>query len=128
MAVETAVTRFKRGSRTAAAPSVALVNDQEKGKRTSPVAQDAIRSGQTTVAAGTPRSGSALDAGVKPSEAEKVQNEGSFRKTNVFSWRKVRYTIPVKGGGERVLLDDISGYVTPGKLTALMGESGAGLL
>jgi len=31
------------------------------------------------------------------------------------------------GGGERRrLLDNISGYVAPGKLTALMGESGAG--
>jgi len=28
--------------------------------------------------------------------------------------------------GHRKLLDDVSGYVAPGKLTALMGESGAG--
>jgi ATP-binding cassette subfamily G (WHITE) protein 2 (SNQ2) len=33
--------------------------------------------------------------------------------------------VPVSGG-KRQLLDDISGYVVPGKLTALMGESGAG--
>ncbi|KAG6888337.1 hypothetical protein C0995_009084 [Termitomyces sp. Mi166 len=42
-----------------------------------------------------------------------------------FSWQHLRYTVPVSGG-YRVLLDDVSGYVVPGKLTALMGESGAG--
>ncbi|KAG6877003.1 hypothetical protein C0993_011111 [Termitomyces sp. T159_Od127] len=42
-----------------------------------------------------------------------------------FSWQHLRYTVPVSGG-TRVLLDDVSGYVVPGKLTALMGESGAG--
>jgi ATP-binding cassette subfamily G (WHITE) protein 2 (SNQ2) len=30
------------------------------------------------------------------------------------------------GHGGRELLSDVSGYVAPGKLTALMGESGAG--
>jgi ATP-binding cassette subfamily G (WHITE) protein 2 (SNQ2) len=44
---------------------------------------------------------------------------------DTFSWQHLRYTVPVSGG-ERQLLDDISGYVVPGKLTALMGESGAG--
>jgi ATP-binding cassette subfamily G (WHITE) protein 2 (SNQ2) len=45
--------------------------------------------------------------------------------TDVFTWRNMKYTVPV-AGGERLLLDDVSGYVAPGKLTALMGESGAG--
>jgi ATP-binding cassette subfamily G (WHITE) protein 2 (SNQ2) len=46
--------------------------------------------------------------------------------TDTFSWEGLNYTVPVGGGGERKLLNDISGYVVPGKLTALMGESGAG--
>jgi ATP-binding cassette subfamily G (WHITE) protein 2 (SNQ2) len=46
--------------------------------------------------------------------------------TDTFSWEGLNYTVPVGGGGERRLLNDISGYVVPGKLTALMGESGAG--
>ncbi|KAF5363146.1 hypothetical protein D9758_008368 [Tetrapyrgos nigripes] len=50
--------------------------------------------------------------------------------TEVFSWQNVNYTVPVSGNkdGEtqRRLLNSISGYVKPGKLTALMGESGAG--
>ncbi|KAF8638207.1 hypothetical protein AX16_010553 [Volvariella volvacea WC 439] len=47
------------------------------------------------------------------------------RQPDIFSWQHLNYTVPVKGG-ERKLLDDVSGFVAPGKLTALMGESGAG--
>ncbi|KAF8624553.1 hypothetical protein AX15_005817 [Amanita polypyramis BW_CC] len=45
--------------------------------------------------------------------------------TDVFSWQHANYTVQV-GSESRRLLDDVSGYVAPGKLTALMGESGAG--
>jgi len=38
----------------------------------------------------------------------------------------MEYTVPLSNGEHRRLLDDVSGYVAPGKLTALMGESGAG--
>lgn len=44
---------------------------------------------------------------------------------DVFTWQNVCYDIPVKGG-ERRLLDHVSGWVKPGTLTALMGVSGAG--
>ncbi|KAI4740950.1 ABC drug exporter AtrF [Aureobasidium sp. EXF-12298] len=43
----------------------------------------------------------------------------------IFTWQNVNYTIPYEGG-ERKLLQDVSGFVRPGKLTALMGASGAG--
>jgi ABC-type glutathione transport system ATPase component len=46
--------------------------------------------------------------------------------TDVFTWRNVQYDVTIKKGETRRLLDDISGFVAPGKLTALMGESGAG--
>ncbi|KAG2177326.1 hypothetical protein INT43_007983 [Umbelopsis isabellina] len=42
-----------------------------------------------------------------------------------FSWQHINYTVPVKGG-KLQLLNDISGIVKPGHLTALMGSSGAG--
>ncbi|KAI9266969.1 ABC-2 type transporter-domain-containing protein [Sporodiniella umbellata] len=42
-----------------------------------------------------------------------------------FSWHHINYTVPVKGGSTQ-LLNDISGIVKPGHLTALMGSSGAG--
>lgn len=45
--------------------------------------------------------------------------------TKTFSWRHLNYSVSVSGE-RRLLLDDVSGFVAPGKLTALMGESGAG--
>ncbi|KAJ2311844.1 ATP-binding cassette transporter snq2, partial [Coemansia sp. RSA 2705] len=42
-----------------------------------------------------------------------------------FTWHNVNYTVPV-AGGRRQLLHDISGYVKPHQMTALMGSSGAG--
>ncbi|WFD34807.1 hypothetical protein MCUN1_001651 [Malassezia cuniculi] len=43
----------------------------------------------------------------------------------VFNWHNINYDIQIKGKPRR-LLDNVSGYVAPGKMTALMGESGAG--
>jgi len=57
-------------------------------------------------------------------EAKKALEEQPSM-NEVFSWQHVKYTVPVSGGS-RLLLDEVSGYVAPGKLTALMGESGAG--
>lgn len=45
--------------------------------------------------------------------------------TALFTWRDINYDIPVKEGTRR-LLDQVSGWVKPGTLTALMGVSGAG--
>lgn len=44
---------------------------------------------------------------------------------SVFTWRDVKYDIQLKGE-TRTLLDNVSGWVKPGTLTALMGVSGAG--
>jgi len=45
---------------------------------------------------------------------------------DVFTWQHIQYEIPIGKEQTRRLLDDVSGYVEPGKLTALMGPSGAG--
>ncbi|KAI9889725.1 MAG: hypothetical protein M1814_005024 [Vezdaea aestivalis] len=45
--------------------------------------------------------------------------------TDVFTWRNIVYDISIKGEPRR-LLDNVSGWVKPGTLTALMGVSGAG--
>lgn len=45
--------------------------------------------------------------------------------TDTFTWRDVSYDIEIKGEPRR-LLDNVSGWVKPGTLTALMGVSGAG--
>ncbi|KAJ5093924.1 CDR ABC transporter [Penicillium angulare] len=47
------------------------------------------------------------------------------RNTSVLTWQNVNYTIPYKRG-RRTLLQNVSGYVKPGRLTALMGASSAG--
>lgn len=44
---------------------------------------------------------------------------------DVFSWENVTLDIKIKGEPRR-LLDNVSGWVKPGTLTALMGTSGAG--
>ncbi|VEU23683.1 DEKNAAC104927 [Brettanomyces naardenensis] len=44
---------------------------------------------------------------------------------DIFMWQHVNYTVPYQGEDRR-LLDDVQGFVLPGTLTALMGESGAG--
>ncbi|KAJ5612583.1 CDR ABC transporter [Penicillium lagena] len=49
------------------------------------------------------------------------------KNTAVFTWQNVNYTIPYKGG-QKQLLQNVEGYVKPGRLTALMGASGAGPL
>jgi ATP-binding cassette subfamily G (WHITE) protein 2 (SNQ2) len=42
---------------------------------------------------------------------------------NTFSWQNLKYVSV--SGERRQLLDNVSGYVALGKLTTLMGESGA---
>ena len=46
-----------------------------------------------------------------------------------LAWRHINYSVEVGTGKEkhsRQLLNDISGYAAPGRMTALMGSSGAG--
>ena len=54
---------------------------------------------------------------------DKVQDIA--KNTAIFTWQDVNYTIPYKGGRKQ-LLQNVQGYVKPGRLTALMGASGAG--
>lgn len=44
---------------------------------------------------------------------------------DIFTWKNITYVVPY-AGESRKLLEDVQGYVRPGTLTALMGESGAG--
>ena len=67
-----------------------------------------------------------LDEERKRTGGNAQSHEVVQRNEDVFSWHHLDYIVPLPDGGQRKLLDDISGYVAPGKLTALMGESGAG--
>ncbi|GAA6060988.1 hypothetical protein JCM10212_000674 [Sporobolomyces blumeae] len=60
------------------------------------------------------------------SEEEKNKAAETLKASrDIFTWRNVCYDITIKGEPRR-LLSEVSGYVAPGKMTALMGESGAG--
>ncbi|KGO49411.1 CDR ABC transporter [Penicillium expansum] len=61
-----------------------------------------------------------------PITADDSQNETRLmRNTSVFTWKNLVYTVQTPSG-DRVLLDNIYGWVKPGMLGALMGSSGAG--
>lgn len=50
-------------------------------------------------------------------EVEKAL-EATPKAHDVFTWQHLEYNVPVGGGEMRRLLDNVSGYVAPGKLTA----------
>ncbi|KAJ5660617.1 hypothetical protein N7507_007068 [Penicillium longicatenatum] len=54
-----------------------------------------------------------------------VNGENLVRNTSIFTWKNLTYTVKTPTG-DRVLLDNIHGWVRPGMLGALMGSSGAG--
>lgn len=102
---EIPVTIFKRGSKASIFKEIAPSADEEK---TPGDTRNEVAGCGTTKA--------------KVAEPKKALTEAS----NVFSWQHIAYTIPLGKGEYKRLLDDVTGYVAPGKLTALMGESGAG--
>jgi ATP-binding cassette subfamily G (WHITE) protein 2 (SNQ2) len=65
--------------------------------------------------------------GLSTSESSsEVAVEGSLiRNSSVFTWKNLTYTVKTSSG-DRVLLDNVQGWVKPGMLGALMGSSGAG--
>ncbi|KAI8989100.1 pleiotropic drug resistance ABC transporter [Trametes punicea] len=111
LAGETSVMLFKRGSKSDVikAAEKETSADEEKGHGSSSAAAAAAVAAQH---------GDGADV--------KELKEATPEVKDVFSFRHLNYVVPVGGGKERKLLDDVSGYVPPGKLTALMGESGAG--
>jgi ATP-binding cassette subfamily G (WHITE) protein 2 (SNQ2) len=46
-----------------------------------------------------------------------------IRNTSVFTWKNLTYTVKTPQG-DRILLDNVEGFVRPGTLGALMGSSG----
>ena len=63
------------------------------------------------------------DVAVTDSVIILIAHENAISRSSIFAFRDVRYTV---GNGEKVLLDNVSGFATPGVLIALMGKSGAG--
>ncbi|KAI0484999.1 ABC-2 type transporter-domain-containing protein [Xylariaceae sp. FL0804] len=70
---------------------------------------------------------SATRIGASPSSSGEQDEamEQLTKSDSIFTWRDVEYTVPYLGG-EKKLLNKVSGYAKPGKMVALMGASGAG--
>ena len=62
-------------------------------------------------------------SGEKPDQTDIDNN--LIRNTSVFTWKNLSYTVKTPSG-DRLLLDNVQGWVKPGMLGALMGASGAG--
>ncbi|KAG6330183.1 hypothetical protein ID866_8906, partial [Astraeus odoratus] len=99
-AITTSVTLFKQGTRVLTDGP----DDEEKGPRS--------------------HTSNSLEEPAREMLGEK-RSQDSTADPDIFSWNHIEYVVPVKGE-ERKLLDDVTGYVAPGKLTALVGASGAG--
>jgi len=95
---DTATTLFKRGAKR----SIVAPKDEEK-----------VHS-------------SDVDEKQPMSPVPKNESATPLKMKDTFTWQHVNYTVPISGEPDRQLLSDVSGFVAPGKLTALMGESGAG--
>lgn len=108
LAGQTSVILYKRGSRAVHKRSSATAVDEEKAgtKDSSTVTHE--------------KQDSKADTNSETADLE------TLKMRNVFTWQRVKYVVPVDHHEHRQLLDDVSGYVAPGVLTALMGESGAG--
>ncbi|KAG0647786.1 abc multidrug transporter atrF [Hyphodiscus hymeniophilus] len=59
------------------------------------------------------------------SSEDTKSDENLIQNTSVFTWKNLSYTVKTPSG-DRVLLDNVQGWVKPGMLGALMGSSGAG--
>ncbi|KAH7112111.1 ABC-2 type transporter-domain-containing protein [Dendryphion nanum] len=87
-----------------------LVNDEEG-------AQEGTEK-PAVVSSGT----SGVDSG---DESDGALTSQLIHNTSIFTWKNLTYTVKTPSG-DRVLLDNVQGYVKPGMLGALMGSSGAG--
>lgn len=59
------------------------------------------------------------------SESDDSAEKDLLRNKSIFTWKNLTYTVKTPDG-DRILLDNVQGYVKPGMLGALMGSSGAG--
>ncbi|KAH8798615.1 ABC-2 type transporter-domain-containing protein [Xylogone sp. PMI_703] len=96
-----------------------LLVPREKAKKAMPAIQPNDEEAQPTSEKRDEISRPASD-----SDATNVDDQ-LIRNTSVFTWKNLTYTVNTPSG-DRVLLDNVQGWVKPGQLGALMGSSGAG--
>lgn len=105
-------------ARKAAAPA-----DEEKtvGGGADSSGSSAVLADPLPAAAAAEQQGDKVEAETDASAA----SSQSTKSDSIFTWRDIEYTVPYMGG-ERKLLNKVSGYAKPGIMVALMGASGAG--
>ncbi|KUJ19547.1 putative Brefeldin A resistance protein [Mollisia scopiformis] len=97
-----------------------LLIPREKVKQTKHLTQDEESQPVPDTEKNVPTS-----SGGSTSDGTKVNDDQLVRNTSVFTWKDLTYTVKTPSG-DRVLLDNVQGWVKPGTLGALMGSSGAG--
>lgn len=92
-------------------------------------AKRAVQEGAAVADEEKAAAGGSSDASSGTMEAEAAEQtealESITKSESIFTWQNVEYTVPYNGG-ERKLLNGVSGYVKPGMMVALVGASGAG--
>jgi ATP-binding cassette subfamily G (WHITE) protein 2 (SNQ2) len=66
-----------------------------------------------------------VQPGSGPAQTDDTLTDQLIHNTSIFTWKNLTYTVKTPTGN-RILLDNVQGYVKPGTLGALMGSSGAG--
>lgn len=100
-----------------------LLIPREKAKKN----QQLLRRDEESQSKGNSASRSAitpLDSSSSSMDEKTIENQ-LISNTSVFTWKNLTYTVKTPSG-DRVLLDNVQGWVKPGMLGALMGSSGAG--
>jgi ABC-type multidrug transport system ATPase subunit/ABC-type multidrug transport system permease subunit len=101
-----------------------LLIPREKAKEnTKHLTQD--EESQTAIANPVTEEKAPIQSSGSSSEGTMAMEEQLVRNTSVFTWKNLSYTVKTPSG-DRVLLDNVQGWVKPGMLGALMGSSGAG--
>lgn len=105
-------------------PSLVIPRENSKYVAINPTADEeqGEKSKDTAVAAPISLEQTPFESETEGSDS--VQNN-LLRNTSVFTWKNLSYTVKTPSG-DRILLDNVQGYIKPGNLTALMGSSGAG--
>jgi ABC-type multidrug transport system ATPase subunit len=104
-----------------------LVIPREKAKKTKHLTVDEEAQSGLDLDNSSHRSGTSPldDEEGSPTNSSSELDAQLIRNTSIFTWKGLSYTVKTSSG-DRVLLDNVQGWVKPGMLGALMGSSGAG--
>ncbi|KAK5138419.1 hypothetical protein LTR08_000005 [Meristemomyces frigidus] len=98
-----------------------LLIPREKAGKTKHLTQDE----ESQPVPGVPSPASSEKTRVQGAERDANVDSQLVRNTSIFTWKNLYYTVKTPSG-DRILLDNVQGWVKPGMLGALMGSSGAG--